>query len=325
MKIIKHYIVSFSLILFAQITEAQSQNVSVAPELIFQILASELSILEGNLPIAAATYLNIAEKTEDAMAAKRATELAMMIGDHRAALKSAQLRQKNDKFSPEASETVNALYLVLGKNEKLVTSMLKQRNLAEQNDDLDNFYLKLNGLVNRAQEPSDALKIFEEVSKNDQLLPTVLYARAMLNFRVGKPLEMENILRTLIDIKPDHAQALNALGYSMADRNVNLEEALRLIKAAIVFLPGDPHIIDSMGWVYYKLGKLEKAEEWLAQAYSSQPDAEISAHYGEVLWNLSSKDEAINVWKQGFKNNPESEILRETLGRLKVPIEQLLD
>ena len=80
-----------------------------------------------------------------------------------------------------------------------------------------------------------------------------------------------------------------------------------------------------MGWVYYKLGKLEKAEEWLAQAYSSQPDAEISAHYGEVLWNLSSKDEAINVWKQGFKNNPESEILRETLGRLKVPIEQLLD
>ncbi|OUV03252.1 MAG: hypothetical protein CBC42_01990 [Betaproteobacteria bacterium TMED82] len=325
MKIIKHYIVSFSLILFAQITEAQSQNVSVAPELIFQILASELSILEGNLPIAAATYLNIAEKTEDAMAAKRATELAMMIGDHRAALKSAQLWQKNDKFSPEASETVNALYLVLGKNEKLVTSMLKQRNLAEQNDDLDNFYLKLNGLVNRAQEPSDALKIFEEVSKNDQLLPTVLYARAMLNFRVGKPLEMENILRTLIDIKPDHAQALNALGYSMADRNVNLEEALRLIKAAIVFLPGDPHIIDSMGWVYYKLGKLEKAEEWLAQAYSSQPDAEISAHYGEVLWNLSSKDEAINVWKQGFKNNPESEILRETLGRLKVPIEQLLD
>ncbi|MAF81668.1 MAG: hypothetical protein CMK52_01995 [Proteobacteria bacterium] len=195
--------------------------------------------------------------------------------------------------------------------------------IQEKKNTLESFYNETNVLVSKSNNVASALDIFEKVSRRDSSRPEVMYSRAMLYYRNGDKGKMENILRSLVKKKPDHVQALNALGYSMADANKNLREAFDLIKAALTFAPQDPHIIDSMGWVYFRLGQLEMAEEWLEKAFNRQPDAEISAHYGEVLWHLLRKEDAIQIWKIGFNKEPNNAILLETVDRLKVQIDKL--
>ncbi|OUV98978.1 MAG: hypothetical protein CBD16_09110, partial [Betaproteobacteria bacterium TMED156] len=300
------------------------ETIAISPGIIFQILASELSVISGNIPPAAATYAEIAEKTQDIQAAKRATELAITIGDHITALKTAEIWRNNSNNESSAVEAVDALQLVLERTDDLIRSMKVRRKDAEENNTLDIFYNKLSSLVKKARKPETGLLIFEQVSEDDQNLPEVLYTTALLQFNHGNISKMELLLRKLIDIKPDHANGLNALGYSLADRGENLSEAKRLIKAALIFSPNDPHIIDSMGWLYYRMGDLVKAEEYLAVAFANQPDPEISAHYGEVLWMLSSKEEALTIWKIGFKQNANNKTLLETLTRFKVSVDELV-
>ena len=295
----------------------------VGPEIIFQILASEIALISGNIPSALVTYLDVASKTGDVGAAKRATELALAIRDHESALKAAEIWQKSDSEDTGASDAVKALYLITGKNNKLIDKLIVERENSRKQNTLESFYNEVNALVSKSNNAASALHIFEKVSYKDRSRPEVMYSRAMLHYRKGDKDEMENILRSLVKKKPDHAQALNALGYSMADANKNLNEAFDLIKAALAFAPQDPHIIDSMGWIYFRLGQLEMAEEWLEKAFSRQPDAEISAHYGEVLWNLSREADAIQIWKMGFNKEPNNAILLETVDRLKVHIDKL--
>ena len=295
----------------------------VGPEIIFQILASEIALISGNVSSAVITYIDVASKTGDVGAAKRATELALAIRDHESALKAAEIWQESDSGDTGASEAVKALYLITGKNKKLIDKLIVERETSRKKNTLESFYNEVNALVSKSNNVANALAIFEKVSYKDRLRPEVMYSRAMLNYRNGDKDGMEKILRNLVKRKPDHVQALNALGYSMADANKNLEEAFDLIKAALTFAPQDPHIIDSMGWVYFRLGRLEMAEEWLEKAFNRQPDAEISAHYGEVLWNLSRKEDAIQIWKMGFDKEPNNAILLETVDRLKVHIDKL--
>ncbi len=295
----------------------------VGPEIIFQILASEFALISGDVSSAVITYLDVASKTGDVGAAKRATELALAIRDHEAALRAAEIWQKNDSEDTGASEAVKALYLITGKNKKLIDQLIIEREKSRKKNSLESFYNEVNVLVSKSNNVASALDIFEKVSYKDRSRPEVMYSRAMLHYRKGDKDKMEKILRSLVTKKPDHVQALNALGYSMADANKNLNEAFDLIKAALTFAPQDPHIIDSMGWVYFRLGQLEMAEEWLEKAFSRQPDAEISAHYGEVLWNLSRKDDAMQIWKIGFNKEPNNATLLETVDRLKIRIDKL--
>ena len=146
----------------------------------------------------------------------------------------------------------------------------------------------------------------------------LLYDQAMLAEKLGRIDEMEKRLRQLIAAKPDFHHAYNALGYSLADRNLRLDEARELVQKALSLAPGDPFITDSLGWVEFRAGNWDKAADILGGAYRSKPDAEIGAHYGEVLWNMNRKDEAREIWKQGLRSNPESEVLLETLKRLQV-------
>ena len=315
----------FFLVNFSVKAESNSKKTSVSPGVIFQILASELSIISGNIPAAAATYVDIAERTNDVEAAKRATELSLTIGDHDTALKTAKIWKNNAMNDSDAIEAVDALQLVLGKTDELIRSMLTRRMTAQNDQTLDIFYTRLASLVRKARDPRTGLLIFEEVSKEDRNLPEVLYTSALLHFNDGDVKKMELLLRKLIDIKPDHANALNALGYSLADRGENLFEAKRLIKAAMIFSPNDPHIIDSMGWLHYRMGDLLKAEEYLAVAFANQPDPEISAHYGEVLWKLSSRKEALSIWRVGFNKNSKNKVLVETLTRFKISVDELLN
>ncbi|HEX5806877.1 MAG TPA: tetratricopeptide repeat protein [Macromonas sp.] len=148
--------------------------------------------------------------------------------------------------------------------------------------------------------------------------PDLMYERAMLADKAGQPDLMEEQLRELIRQHPDHSHAYNALGYSLADRNERLDEAKTLIQKALQGSPNDPFMLDSLGWVEYRLGRLDEAQRILADAFRRRPDAEIAAHLGEVLWQQGEQDEARAIWRQGQALNPASETLHQTLQRLQV-------
>jgi tetratricopeptide (TPR) repeat protein len=147
--------------------------------------------------------------------------------------------------------------------------------------------------------------------------PELLYETALLAERLGRPDELETRLRRLIEIKPDHAHAFNALGYSLAERNVRLPEARALIERALELSPNDPFILDSKGWVLFRLGETQAALEMLNQAFGIRADPEIAAHVGEVLWSLGRKDEARAVWEKARHAHPANEALAETIKRLQ--------
>ena len=119
---------------------------------------------------------------------------------------------------------------------------------------------------------------------------------------------------------PDHAHAYNALGYTLADRNLRLDEADKLIDRALQLSPDDAHILDSKGWVLFRKGDLEGAIRYLRKAYALRPDAEIAVHLGEVLWKAGMADEARQLWRQARELEPANELLRETLTRLSVSL-----
>jgi tetratricopeptide (TPR) repeat protein len=144
----------------------------------------------------------------------------------------------------------------------------------------------------------------------------LLYEQAMMAEKLGQADAMERLLREVIALKPEHAHAHNALGYSLADRNQRLPEARMLIQRALELAPGDPFITDSLGWVEYRLGNQAEALRLLRIAYQARPDAEIGAHLGEVLWVSGQRDEARRVWAEARSRDAGNEVLRETLQRL---------
>ena len=146
----------------------------------------------------------------------------------------------------------------------------------------------------------------------------LLYEQAMVAEKMGNLPAMERLLRQVIATKPDYHHAYNALGYSLADRNVRLPEAKELIRKALTFAPDDPFISDSLGWVEFRLGNVAEALRILETAYKTRPDADIAAHLGEVLWSLGQRDRAEAIWKEGLLLNAENETLQETLKRLRV-------
>lgn len=146
----------------------------------------------------------------------------------------------------------------------------------------------------------------------------LLYEQSMMAEKLGKMKEMEALLQKVIQIKPQHYHAYNALGYALADRNERLEEARDLISKALSFAPGEPFIMDSMGWVEFRLGRMGEAERLLRQAYGSRPDPEIAAHLGEVLWAAGQQDEARRIFADAMKRDPDNESVKSTLQRLKV-------
>lgn len=148
--------------------------------------------------------------------------------------------------------------------------------------------------------------------------PDLLYEQAMTAEKAGDTGTMEQTLRTLIDRFPDFHHAYNALGYAWADRNERLPEAKALIQRAVEMAPNDAYILDSLGWVEFRLGNRAEALRILQDAYRRKPDAEIAAHLGEVLWSLQRTEEARRIWAEGLRLNPDNDTLRETLQRLHV-------
>jgi Flp pilus assembly protein TadD len=126
---------------------------------------------------------------------------------------------------------------------------------------------------------------------------------------------VEANLRKLIALKPDHAQAYNALGYTLADRTDRYKEAKQYIEKALTLSPDDPFILDSMGWVLYRMGNAKEGLDFLQRAYTKRPDPEIAAHIGEVLWARGQKQDAEKVWRDASKGSPDNELLQATMKR----------
>ena len=145
----------------------------------------------------------------------------------------------------------------------------------------------------------------------------LLYVRALLAERLGDPSGLETDLRSILQREPENAMALNALGYTLADRNERLDEALKLIQQAHKLKPEDPAILDSLGWVHYRLGNTQRAEDLLRQAFNALPDPEIAAHLGEVLWQQGKHQEARSIWGQGAEGADDSSLIDATRTRLK--------
>ena len=148
----------------------------------------------------------------------------------------------------------------------------------------------------------------------------LLYEQSMTAEKLNQVDEMERLLRQVIALKPDHHHAYNALGYSLAERNVRLPEAKTLIQKALELSPGEPFITDSLGWVEFRLGNRDEALRLLRGAYRSRPDPEIAAHLGEVLWVAGQKDEARRVLREARSRDATNDVLREVLARLRVDL-----
>jgi tetratricopeptide (TPR) repeat protein len=193
---------------------------------------------------------------------------------------------------------------------------LPERNAAEAR-------VKLNAEVSLLREFKQYQLAYEVLAQALAKSPEeteLLYDQAMMAEKLGKLDEMESLLRKVIQLKPDYHHAYNALGYSLADRSVRLPEARELIRKALEFAPADPFIGDSLGWVEFRLGNNAEAVKIFEAAYKAKPDAEIAAHFGEVLWAMGQRDRAISIWKEGRLLNPENETLLETLKRLRVKL-----
>lgn len=183
----------------------------------------------------------------------------------------------------------------------------------------DQIRTKLQAEVQLLQEMrlfKEALSIQAELVAQAPDDNELVYDQAMLAEKSGDLPLMEQLLKQLIARQPDYHHAYNALGYSLAERGIRLEEARGLIGKALEYAPNDPFITDSLGWVEFRLGNRAEAVRLLSNAFKSRPDAEIAAHLGEVLWTSGDRERAAEVWREGLRLNPDNETLQETLKRL---------
>jgi tetratricopeptide (TPR) repeat protein len=172
-------------------------------------------------------------------------------------------------------------------------------------------------LLRDANRNGEAFELLDKALKGDPEQPELLYDYALTAEKLEKYDVLEANLRKLIEVRPEHAHAYNALGYSFADRNLRLKEARELIEKAVELAPEDNFILDSLGWVQFREGNLKGAADTLRRAYNGRPDAEIGAHLGEVLWAMGDKNEANRIWNESLKTAPDNETLQKTIKRLR--------
>lgn len=298
----------------AQAEEAQTGQA------IFEVLASEIALQRGEAGLAYSTYMEMARQYKDPRLAQRAMEIGIAGGSPELALQAAQTWDSLSPPSQTKPREVLITLLVLSNRwtdaVKPAIALLKQQNPAEQ----ENTLLQLQTLLGKAKDESEALRAFYEIASTAKPTPKdpgLLYTYAMSAEKVGRIDVMEKALREILRKNPNDANALNALGFSLADRNIKLPEAFSLITKAHQLSPKDAFILDSLGWVNFRLGKNALALEQLQQAFNMKPEADIAAHTGEVLWAMNRHTEAEAMWQQGQKLDANNATLQETLKRLK--------
>lgn len=202
-----------------------------------------------------------------------------------------------------------------GKTDEAIEHLDAMLQGSQSDGTLVRIYIAKGELLRQAHRYEEAMAVFntalEIVPGNSDLL----YARALVAERLGRLDQLEADLKVILEIEPDNAHALNALGFTLADQTDRIEEAYGYLKRAIEIMPEDPAIIDSLGWVYYRMGNYEEAIRLLRTALSRFDDAEIAAHLGEVLWVNGQQQEARGIWQKALKKSPDDPVLQEVMQR----------
>jgi len=185
----------------------------------------------------------------------------------------------------------------------------------ENADQAEQYYIFEGAFLRERQQKQAAFELYSEALTLYPDNQKLLYGRAMVAEALSQLAIFEQDLKKILELEPNNATVLNALGYTLTDRTDRHEEALALIQRAMAISPNDPFYIDSLGWVYYRLGELDKARTYLKQAVAIQPDPEFLAHLGEVLWQQGMHDEAKRVWQQGLKKASDDKLLNDTMRR----------
>lgn len=287
---------------------------------VYQVLAAEIALQRGEIGSAYQTYMSLARSTRDPRLAQRAMEIALIAKSTESSLEAAKLWDNLAPASDRTAKEVLITLLILNKqwNEVVdpASSFLKKTKVKDR----DAYLQQWHTLVNKSSAADDAIPAFGKIISSLSPLsrdPEILFIYALAEEKAKRFDSMEKILRGIIKAHPNEKNALNALGYSFADRNIHLQEAFQLVNKAYKLSNGDTYILDSLAWVNFRMGKNELASTQLRQAWATQPEAEIGAHLGEVLWVMGDKDGANMIWKQAQEINGRNPTLIDTLRRLQ--------
>ncbi len=290
---------------------------SLTEEQMFQILASEISLQRGEASAAYQTYMSMARSLRDGPLAQRAMEIAIAGNSPELALDAAKLW---DEINPKAAKEVLTTLLMLNQrwseSVKPAQVQLSQLKSIAAKEKLINSWRPL---LARAQDEDASLIAFFNILQasiaqiNDV---DILYTYSLGAEKVKNYDAMEKTLRRIIQKKPDDKNALNALGYSFADRGIKLGEAVSLLKKAHQLAPNDMYILDSLAWANFRLGNTSLAIEQLKKAFETKPEAEIGAHLGEALWANQDRKGADLAWRQAEAVDANNKTLKDTLARL---------
>jgi len=205
---------------------------------------------------------------------------------------------------------------LLGRQNKVAEAREYLQNVKTTSDEQKALLIQAEAqLLREAKDYQGSYEVLSKALQAHPDQPDLLYDSAMAAEKLDRLDVVETNLRKLIALKPDHAQAYNALGYTLADRTDRYKEAKQYIEKALTLSPDDPFILDSMGWVLYRMGNAKEGLEFLQKAYAKRPDPEIAAHIGEVLWARGQKQDAEKVWSDASKGSPDNELLQATMKR----------
>jgi tetratricopeptide (TPR) repeat protein len=224
----------------------------------------------------------------------------------------ASVPADSQRFNAAQTRYIN----LLAENGELDKARLHLKLLRkEQPERAIQYYLfEAQFLIERGKK-EEAFDLYTQALKENPGNFDLLHGRAMVAEPLNRLDVLEKDLKEILAKDPNNHQALNALGYTLADRTDRYQEALELIKKAVELKPGDPFYIDSLGWVYYRLGQLDKAVDYLRQAVVIRPDVELLTHLGEVLWQQGKHDEAKQVWQQAKQKEANNKLLNDTMRR----------
>ncbi|WP_323745893.1 tetratricopeptide repeat protein [Diaphorobacter caeni] len=300
------------------------------PELADAWLVRASLDVQGKRPddakVALQHYITLSEPKADHPAVAKALSRAYLMAaqieaDSNNLPQSQEWLTKAAKVAPgDFSVSVQQASLLAKQGDLPKARALIQSLPSNNNDELQRKLLAEAQVLKEAKQFAEAVSV---VGKAATLTPNdndLVYEQAMLSEKAGDLPGMERLLRKIIDRQPDYYHARNALGYSLADRGVQLDEARSHIDAALKAAPEDPFILDSKGWVEFRLGNKQEAVQIFEKVFTRQQDAEIAAHYGEVLWSLGHQDKAREIWRKGQESEPDNETLVETLKRLGVQL-----
>lgn len=275
-----------------------------------------------NFPLAESyfrRYLATAKKTRDSREIDQAVVYLAEIVQYQGRTDEALELLEQLSGGQFSVNTVIRRAQILGQAKRFdeARTLLQQSKAQNQIEQNQLTFAEVN-LLRSVNQHQTAFEVLERAVAKQPEDPNLLYELGMAAEKINRTDIMEKSFRTVITLRPDDPHAYNALGYSLADRNQRLKEAQALIEKAFSLAPQDAFIIDSMGWVQYRLGHLDKAREYLERSRSLRPDPEVLVHLGEVLWMQGQHETAQTLWREARAKEPDNEALQSTLKRLKV-------